>query len=136
MLRNLPTWTWQKATHFHFGQCILRASGVLSRVCRRLRLKPVDDELDPRVYFGKSNLPGAYQLFLNSMHKAMLAYVPTVSRSGDRTMGWHAVAQGGVEVRAITGSHSDCLSAWHGAKLASVLVKSASAFEAAERELI
>jgi acyl-coenzyme A synthetase/AMP-(fatty) acid ligase/thioesterase domain-containing protein/acyl carrier protein len=151
VLRNLPTWTWQEATHFHLDQCILRASGALSHVFCRLRLKPADDELDPRVYFGKSNLPGAYQAFLNSMYKAMLAYVPkdyggrvvllrakvpTLSRSSDRTMGWHAVAQGGVEVRAIPGSHSDCLSARHGAKLASVLIQFGSAFEAAERELV
>jgi acyl-coenzyme A synthetase/AMP-(fatty) acid ligase/thioesterase domain-containing protein/acyl carrier protein len=140
MVRNLPPWIVQEVTHFHARECLLRASGAFSRVVRKLGTQAENNELDPRVYFGKSNLPGPYQTFLNSMYKAMQSYVPnsydgtlllfrvkvpTLFRDHDKTMGWQGVTSGNVEMHPIPGSHSDCLSQENSAELASVLMRCA-----------
>jgi thioesterase domain-containing protein len=129
----------------------LRISGNVSRIAAELRLRPSGDELDPRIYFGESNLPKTYQAFLTAMYRALLAYVPkefdgrmivlrakvpTLFRGRDMAMGWQSVAARGVEVHSIPGRHDDCLSKEHSQVLASVLMRCAASIESVERELV
>ncbi len=150
VLRNLPDWITQEVVDFRPRAFLLRINGNLSRIARALLRRPADSELDPRIYFGKSNLPKTYQAFLTSMYRALLAYVPngyegrvillrakvpTLFRSHDATMGWQSVSRG-VEVHPIPGRHDDCVSKRYSSKLASVLVRCAGSIESTECELV
>lgn len=150
VLRNLPAWTVKEAVHFQPRAFLLRSYGNLRRMLRALGGRPPVEELDPLIYFGEANLPGAYQTFLTAMYQAMNSYVPTrydgkivllratvptLFRSRHRTMGWETVAGGGVEVHSIPGRHDDCVSELHGRDLAAVLVHCAGVFASGEPEL-
>jgi amino acid adenylation domain-containing protein len=150
-LRNLPAWTTREIAHFRPRAFFLRIRGHVSSIAGELRLRPASDELDPRIYFGESNLPKTYQAFLTSMYRALLAYVPkefdgrmvvlrakvpTLFRSRNLAMGWQSVAARGVEVYSIPGRHDDCLSKQHSPELASVLMQCAVGIESTDRELV
>jgi thioesterase domain-containing protein/acyl carrier protein len=148
VLRNLPAWTAHEVAHFRLPGSLLRGYGNLRRMVRALSGLPTADKFDPHIYFGRRSLPQAYQAFLTSMYLAMLAYVPgryegrmillrtkipTLTRRSDITMGWQAVAAGGVEVHSIPGGHKDCVSERHGSGLISALLRCAATFESGER---
>jgi thioesterase domain-containing protein len=147
-LRNLPAWTVIEVVHFHPRAFLLRGYGTLRRMFRAMVGQARTEELDPLIYFGETNLPGAYQTFLTAMYQAMHRYVPTqyegkvvllrakvptLFRSRHVTMGWETVAAGGVEVHSIPGRHDDCVSELHGRDLAAVLINCAGVFASGER---
>jgi acyl carrier protein len=146
-LRNLPAWTVKEVVHFQPRAFLLRGYGTLRRMFRAMIGQARTEELDPMIYFGETNLPGAYQTFLTAMYQAMHHYVPkqyegkvvllraevpTLFRSRHVTMGWETVAAGGVEVHSIPGRHDDCVSELHGRDLAAVLVHCAGVFASGE----
>ena len=150
-VRNLPAWTTREIAHFRPRPFLLRISGNVSRIAAELRRRPSGDELDPRIYFGESNLPKTYQAFLTTMYRALLTYVPkefdgrmvvlrakvpTLFRGRDMAMGWQSVAARGVEVHSVPGRHDDCLSKQNSQVLASVLMRCAASIESVERELV
>ena len=145
--RNLPAWLTQELMHFHPRAFALRSYGNLRRMARAVGGRAETEKLDPLIYFGKANLPQAYQDFLSAMYQALLRYVPkpfagkvvllrakvpTLFRSARVTMGWELVARGGVEVQMIPGRHDDCLAEPFGRNLAAVLEGCAAEFELGE----
>ncbi|HVW84328.1 MAG TPA: alpha/beta fold hydrolase, partial [Bryobacteraceae bacterium] len=147
MVRNLPARAAYEASHFDSRKFLLRARGNMDRVRRALRGRPAVAELDPRIYCGQQALPEAWQAFLNSMYRAMLAYVPgryeggmlllrtqvpTLWRTTDPQMSWQNIVSGGVEVRRIPGVHGDCLSEAYAPEVTGVLRDCAGRSNASE----
>jgi acyl-CoA synthetase (AMP-forming)/AMP-acid ligase II/thioesterase domain-containing protein/acyl carrier protein len=144
ILCNTPAWAAHEIANFRPRASLLRANGNLRRMIGPRAGQTDADKFDPRIYFGRQSVPEAYQAFLTGMYRAMLAYmpgkyegrmvllrasVPTLRRRIDRTMGWQAVAAGGIEVHSIPGKHDDCMSERHCPALASVLLRCAADLE-------
>lgn len=147
ILCNLPAWTAREVATFHMPGTLFRAYGNVRHVAQALLLRRKAHKFDPRIYFGKWNLPEPYQAFLTNMYRAMLTYipgryegrmillrakVPTLTRRTDMMMGWHAVAAGGVEVHSISGGHDDCVSERNGKELALLLQRCMAGLESTE----
>ena len=147
VVQNLPAWGAHELANFQLRPFFWRACGNFSRMVRVFFGRTAPEELDPRIYFGKSSLPGHYQALLTAMYAAMRSYVPkksggrmiilrtevpTLFRSRDRSMGWQLVAPDGLEVHMVPGRHDDCLSESYGLELASVLVRCSADFQSGE----
>lgn len=148
---NFPRWSLHAVAQRTARDLGSLAGGHLNRIARGSRTdrnKRDKTEFEPAQYFGLVELPADYKEFITAVYQAMYRYrpgrhagrvvllrarVPSLFRDRDQRMGWHLLADGGVEVHEIPGAHHECLDEPHTKELSEVVLRVIAAHAAPER---